>query len=57
MQVKSPHYYNSPAVTQSFYPLLIAPTDPNTSQFSFSQQNYDHLNYSYNQNYSPNDEE
>jgi len=28
-------YYNSPAVTQSFYPSQIAPTDPNTSQFTF----------------------
>lgn len=48
--------YNSLAVTQSFYPSQIAPTDPNTSQFTFLQQNYDHLNYQHSQNYSPNNQ-
>lgn len=50
-------YYNSSAVTQSFYPSQSAPTDPNTSQFTFPQQNYDHLNYQHSQNYSPNNQE
>ncbi|KAL4135908.1 hypothetical protein QTP88_007490 [Uroleucon formosanum] len=51
------HYYTSPAVTQSFYPSQSTPTNPNTPQLTFPQTKYDYLNYSQNQNYSPNDQE
>ncbi|XP_016660658.1 uncharacterized protein LOC107883988 [Acyrthosiphon pisum] len=50
-------YYNPNAVTQSFYPSQNAPTDPNTPQLTFPQNNYDYLNYPHTQNHSPNDHE